>query len=63
MQGIKNPNPKIQWDKDILKLIKSIPPEDNILLLTDANNDLHNQNFGNFVTNSGLYDFIGAHIG
>eukprot|EP00957_Ditylum_brightwellii_P162614 12382683-Ditylum_brightwellii.AAC.1 len=62
MQGIKHPKSKQQWDTDMLNLIKSIPTDDNILLLVDANDDHQNCQFGNFVANSGLYDLIGARM-
>jgi hypothetical protein len=63
MQGIQNPKPKQQWDIDMIKFLKSIPTEDNILLLIDTNNDLQNHQFGNFVANLGLYDLIGTRMG
>ena len=47
----------------MLTFIKKIPKEDDIILLVDANDDLNNNQFGNFVANSELYDLVGSQIG
>eukprot|EP00957_Ditylum_brightwellii_P187714 14293883-Ditylum_brightwellii.AAC.1 len=47
----------------MLKFLRFISKEDNVILLLDANDDTTNKQFGDFIANSGLYDLIGSHIG
>eukprot|EP00957_Ditylum_brightwellii_P155973 11871720-Ditylum_brightwellii.AAC.1 len=47
----------------MLRLIRPIPLDNNILLLADTKDDLQNQHIGNFIANSGLYNLIRSHMG
>ena len=57
---VENPNPKKQWDKDIVKFLHSLPKDDEKILMIDTNNNLDNRMFGEFVANSGLYNLMSS---
>eukprot|EP00957_Ditylum_brightwellii_P083017 6311082-Ditylum_brightwellii.AAC.1 len=60
---IEQPNPRKQWCIDMIQQIKGWRKEGEILLLTDANSELGDTEFGDFVAEAGLYDILGAHNG
>ena len=47
----------------MLIFLKSINKEDDIILLADANDNITNQQYGNFVANSELYDMVSIQVG
>ena len=58
---IDNPNPKKQWGEDLTPIIKSwIAQGAQVLLMLDANSPLTDANFSKFVTDTGLFDILGA---
>eukprot|EP00957_Ditylum_brightwellii_P174676 13300213-Ditylum_brightwellii.AAC.1 len=62
-KGIEQPNPRKQWCTDMLQQLKEWRKEGKILLLTDANLELGNKDFGEFVAKAGLYDILGSQHG
>eukprot|EP00957_Ditylum_brightwellii_P001958 150595-Ditylum_brightwellii.AAC.1 len=62
-KGIEQPNPRKQWCTDMLWQIKEWKKEGEILLLTDANLELGDTEFGDFVAEARLYDILGSQHG
>ena len=62
-KGIEQPNPRKQWCIDMIRQIKEWRKEGEILLLTDANSELGDTAFGDFVAEAGLYDILGSQHG
>eukprot|EP00957_Ditylum_brightwellii_P066619 5056301-Ditylum_brightwellii.AAC.1 len=60
-KGIEQPNQRKQWYIDMIQQIKEWRKEREILLLTDANLELGDTEFRDFVAEAGLYDILGSH--
>eukprot|EP00957_Ditylum_brightwellii_P185188 14102459-Ditylum_brightwellii.AAC.3 len=62
-KGIEQPHLRKQWCTGMIHQIKEWRKEVEILLLTDANLELGDTEFGDFVAEAGLYDILGFHHG
>jgi hypothetical protein len=60
-RDIQNPNPKKQWGEDLAPIIKEwVAQGAEVLSMLDANSPLIDANFSKFVTDTGLFDILGA---
>eukprot|EP00978_Attheya_sp_CCMP212_P008857 scaffold20822_cov52-Attheya_sp.AAC.3 len=58
---IENPKPKKQWGEDLVPIIKEwVAQESKVLLMVDANAPLSEVHFSKFMTDTGLFDVLGA---
>eukprot|EP00957_Ditylum_brightwellii_P112126 8549361-Ditylum_brightwellii.AAC.1 len=62
-KGIEQPNLSKQWCTDMLEQIKEWRKEGEILLLANANLELGDKEFREFVAKAGLYDILGSQLG
>eukprot|EP00957_Ditylum_brightwellii_P156462 11907482-Ditylum_brightwellii.AAC.1 len=59
-QGKTEPEPWKQWTEDLLRFIKTIPQEDEILVVGDINGNLEDDELGYFLAKTELYDLMTA---
>ena len=62
-QGIQNPEPKSQLCKDLLIQVNIWKKDSEVIIMIDANDDMDNTEWANFVTRAELYDVMGMKHG
>eukprot|EP00957_Ditylum_brightwellii_P038090 2880559-Ditylum_brightwellii.AAC.1 len=62
-QGKENPGPSLEWDKDTVSFLNSIPAKDKIIVAMNENGDMEDPQFTFFLASTRLVDMIGTQHG
>eukprot|EP00957_Ditylum_brightwellii_P189951 14461060-Ditylum_brightwellii.AAC.1 len=62
-QGMENPDPKKEWNKDMIKKLSTIPKNNEVLLVGDMNGTMDDEDIANLLAKTGLYDLLATKHG
>eukprot|EP00957_Ditylum_brightwellii_P006405 486571-Ditylum_brightwellii.AAC.1 len=57
-EEVNTPDPREQWNKDMLQFVKTIPKDNKVLLEGYMNGTLENGDIRNFLAEAGLYGLM-----